>query len=309
MNPFNQKKKNDKQNQPQFVLTDCYPVDGVGEELLGRVVANYSSPLDDYCPSDPRPALGALARKTETIDTNFSSLLSVERNKTVAAKIGHILNIDIEKQENEKSNVISKIVRTRRLEQHFVCFQALLKKHEKEVVDLTRRAGGVAYMVVGFKSCLDGFMGKGREVARNHTAEVTAPVGLLSTAASHGVVNIGDTFDSTVGHASQASQTASTQATMVGERIFAVRYRVLTLRKNAIRFQEKDFGHVLRAEPQHGVYGAGDDDAEELVLGDDVSDIDEGEGDAEILELDNTEELVLGGEPINENESFIVDVE
>jgi hypothetical protein len=82
--------------KPTYILTDRIP----GSEiplLLGRIVADFVSPSDEYKPEDPRPAL--TSKIYEIIDTDFSTLFSVSKNNVAESKVGQILGISAEDRE------------------------------------------------------------------------------------------------------------------------------------------------------------------------------------------------------------------
>jgi hypothetical protein len=247
MNPF---KQQPVQERPSYVLTDRLPA-SVGDALLGRIVADFLSPLDEYKPEDPRPAL--IAGTLEIVDTDFSSLFSVSRNKLAAAKISQILHIDVESLLKNESSIKSSYVRTRTLPQHREVLAALLKKHATDIIKLLRDNKGKAYMAVGFKSCVDGEIGKARLYTNKKSVRIEAPVGAMVSAVSQGTVNLGDQANVGLDVQRSREEQLTTRATMVGEQIFAVRYRALSLSKRA-GGPEADYGDILRVKFENGVY-------------------------------------------------------
>ncbi|KAH7459113.1 hypothetical protein FOMA001_g20244 [Fusarium oxysporum f. sp. matthiolae] len=289
MNPFKQTKTTEL---PSYILTEARIPADEGDRLLGRIVADFNNPTDEYRPQDPRPALMLGPKVLEIIDTEFSSLLSVERNKVAQAKVGLILKVDFDKLAKEESSLKSSFVRSRFLPQHRDAFEALMQQHGDEVLKLLRDNKGKGYMVVGYKSCVNGQMGKTREYADGKKVDINIPTGAAVTAATHGAVNLGNQADVGVGLGSQDKQSSSTTATMVGEQIFAVRYRIITLVKGTKG--ESDFGDVQRVSREHGVFG--EEEEGKFITEDDTSD----DGVPEVVE---EEEVLLCGDAANESDS------
>src|SRR4051812_48598021 len=97
-------------DRPSYVLTDRLDA-SIKDVLLGRIVRDYRSPADNYRPIDPRPAL--VEGTLEIQDTEFSLLFSHKKNRTAAAKVGHIVSVDFDKLKNESYTLKSSFVRTR----------------------------------------------------------------------------------------------------------------------------------------------------------------------------------------------------
>lgn len=280
MNPFKQKPVLEK---PSYVLTDRLPA-SVGDVLLGRIVADFLSPLDEYKPEDPRPAL--IAGTLEIVDTDFVSLFSISRNKLAVTKISQILNVGVESLLKNEGSIKSSFVRTRTLPQHREVLAALLKKHATDIIKMLRNNKGKAYMAVGFKSCVDGEIAKERLCTNKKLVEIGVPVGAIVSAASQGAVNLGDQANVGLDVQRSREEQHSRKATMVGEQIFAVRYRALSLRKRADG-PEADYGDILRVKFENGVYSYSE--REGTFVDDDSDDENDDIG---------NEEVALGGESV-----------
>lgn len=277
---------------PSYILTEARIPDEEGDLLLGRIVADFNNPSDEYKPYDPRPALKSGPKFLEIVDTEFSSLFSSEKNSTAQAKVGVMLNIDFDKLATQESHLKSSFVRTRILPQHRDAFNALMREHKAEILQLLRDNGGKGYMVVGYKSCVNGQMGRSRDFANRTKVDVNLPTGAIVTAATHGMVNLGNQADLGFANDSSSKQGASMAATMSGEQIFAVRCRLITIRKD--KTDEGDFGDIQRVRPEHGVFGE-KEESEEFITEDDNSD-------DETFEVVEGEELLLCGDAADESD-------
>ena len=295
MDWFKQKKA--EPDLPSYVLLETNIPGEQGSKLLGRIVEDYRNPTDGYRPEDPQPALAKGPGVLQIIDTEFESLLSVEKNKTAQAKVGQILKIDFEKLKSEEHSLKSAFVRTRSLPQHFDAFKALLKIHANDIMQLMQRKDGKAYMVVAYKSCVNGQAGQERQYSKQQQVKIDVPVDTIASAASHGTFNLGDKANLSLQLGKKEGEKASTSATGVGEQIFAVRYRTLALRRRQQELGEPQFGDVLRVSYANGVFGYEDgpfiteDDAS-----DDGDDTKASAADGEETEADiaDDEAVVLG---------------
>jgi hypothetical protein len=296
MNPF---KQSQKAELPSYILTETrIPAEQEGDRLLGRIVADFRNPSDNYRPEDPRPALKLGPKVLEIIDNEFSSLFSIDQNKVAQTKVGQILKVDFNKLEKEESSLKSSFVRTRFLTQHRDAFRALVKMHGPEITQLLRdnksnkRKG---YMVVGYKSCVDGQLGKTRQYSDGKSVDFNLPIGAAISAAAIPAAtqtDVGFTLGTTGGKSSSAA------ATMVGEQIFAIRYCVVTLKGEG-----QYFGDVQRVSREHGVFGETDEyeevETEDFLMEDDVSD----DGEVEVF---GGEELHLCGDAGIEADAVMV---
>lgn len=239
--------------QSTYILTDRLPSSEI-PFLLGRIVADFASPTDEYIPEDPRLALNS--KTLEIVDTDFSSLFSGSKNTSVESKIGQILGISAKDGHNGQSRLKSKFVRTRTLPQHREALKALLDRFRPQILQLLKDNGGVAYMVVGVKSALDAEHGTERQFGNRTALSIGVPTGAIVTAASHGIVNLGQTADVDVNSSRARGQAVGTAATMEGEQVFAIRYRLVKLKKHFLGAKEPDvdYGNVKQGAVEAAVY-------------------------------------------------------
>ena len=242
------------QRQPEYFLVDRLPGSEI-PRLLGRVVASKESPTDEYRPEDPRAALKG--KYLEVFDRDFASLFWADRNKTAESKICSILDINFSSKEQERQNQFAaKFIRTRILPQHRDALTALLEKNRTEITSLLVENGGVAYMVVGVKSCIDGRSNTRLSDSSNRSIAIDLPVSDAVAAATHGIVTVGQALDSGVEFSSGRSVGADVTTTMVGEQVFAVRYRRIVLKKTFLSSKGAyvDYGQIQRAHFDAGVF-------------------------------------------------------
>ena len=246
-------KKESSSAQPTFILTDRLPSSEI-PLLLGRIVADFASPTDEYIPEDPRLALNS--KTLEIIDTDFSTLFAGSKNNSIESKIGQILGISTEDGHNGQTRLQGKFVRTRTLPQHREALKALLEQFRPQILQLLKDNGGVAYMVVGIKSALDAEHGTERHFGNRTALAIGLPTGAIVTAASHGTVNLGETADFDINSSRARGQAFGTAATMEGEQVFAIRYRLVKLKKHILGTQEPDidYGSVKQGSVEAAVY-------------------------------------------------------
>lgn len=265
--------------QPTYILTDRLPSSQI-PLLLGRIVADIASPTDEYIPEDPRPAL--TSKPLEIVDTDFSILFSGSKNTFVESKISHILGLAAQDGQNSTSSLQSKRVRTRTLPQHREALKALLGKFKPQILQLLRDNGGVAYMVVGVKSALDAEHAVDRQFGNRKALTVGLPTAAVVSAASHGTVNLGPGADVDVNVERVRGRAFESAGTMDGEQVFALRYRVLTLKKKlflAGQGVDVDYGSVKRVAFEDGVYGDVEGGREEISEDEDDDDDDDDDED------------------------------
>jgi len=251
-------------DRPSFVLTDRLPAD-TGEKLLGRVVADPRSPVDEYVPRATDTRFAMKGQVYEVADSNFSSLFSVEKNKQAQTKIGQVVGLDLEKLTKDEHSLKTAFVRTRIMEQHKDALKALLGSGmTPEITTLIRdnkgSNAGKGYMVVGYKSCVDAETSKDKQFHQNTNVKIDVPTDTIVTAATHGAISLGE--GANIGQTLNKSEdvNASMTSTSVGEQVFAIKYRLLTLRKLNKRDagqQSVDFGDIVRIKFENGVYGLG----------------------------------------------------
>lgn len=116
--------------------------------------------------------------------------------------------------------------------------------------------GGVGWMVVGVKSCIDGSSGARIVDSGTRSVKVDLPVSTAVAAATHGTVTVGTAVDVSAGVGAGHSTGGDVTSTMVGEQVFAVRYRRLMLKKAFLSSKGAfvDYGQIERAHFDSGVF-------------------------------------------------------
>ena len=243
--------KGPKDKLPQYVLVDRLP-SSVGPRLLGRIVLDIQSPADYYRPEDPSRDL--VNETLEIVDSNFSTLFSINRNLAVEAKIGQIVGVAVDDGRSAEKKFEGRIVRTRFLTQHKDALKKLLEVRRAEIVELLSDAKkGRGYMIVGIKTAADASVSAKQASHRTTKIGVEFPVNQASAAASHGALQTAAANpQAKMDFTNDASVATSTH--MDGEQIFAVRYRIVTLKRKHGQ-DSVDYGDVKRVNVEDGVYG------------------------------------------------------
>ncbi|RFU30416.1 hypothetical protein B7463_g5905, partial [Scytalidium lignicola] len=199
-------------------------------------------------------------------DSAFSFLFSQNNNYNVQFKLGQILGVTVEKGKEIKVGITSKYVRTRNLTQHYDTLKTLLARHRKEILELAPLVKRKRlYMVVGFKAAVDADMHKSFEEKQSMSLQAAFPAEAVVQAASHGAVNLGNTINPQLDTDGRRENNMNASAKMIGEQIFAIRYRILDLNLKK-KSEPIKHGEIMRVKHGEGVYGAGD---KELVFEDD----------------------------------------
>ena len=193
----------------------------------------------------------------EIVDEGFETLFSVTKNTTAQLRVGQIVGVEFDKGQSRSVTVKGKYVRTRTLTQHPDVLDALLKDYREEILDLLRKQkNGRAYMIVGLKTAVDGEFKSDTKVHTTATIKAALPAGAVAQAVSHGTVNPGDKADPQGKFGKDHEASRVTSFGMVGEQIFAVRYRLISLKRPRHGKDEQvNYGEVFRVPETDGVYG------------------------------------------------------
>ncbi len=248
-----------KAKNPSFVLTDRLPAKEVAPRLLGRIVADIFHPTHYYRPDDPRPSL--TMERIEIVDTHVSSVLSMVKNDVVKAKVGDLLEISVNSDSTSKYNMKSKWVKTETLTQHPDALKNLLKDHRESIQELLERNGDKGYMIVGIKTCLEPSVQTDEESSKDVGTEMRLPTAAIIAAASHGALQAPEKMDVSGELQYSRSGTARTGYQGVGEQVFAIQYRKVTLKKQIpwpkkIKPPEVRSGGLMVVAMEDGVFGS-----------------------------------------------------
>ena len=168
-----------------------------------------------------------------------------------------LLNIQFDDTHASTQSREAKVVRTRSLPQHREALASLLEQHRSAIVQLLGDNGGEGHLVVGVKSCIDGAHKTQSGSGAKRKIQITLPTGLIVDAASHGTVHLGQAADLTADLESENAWSAEQTGEMVGEQVFAIRYRHLMLKKPFLsrKGEYVNYGKVEHALFESGVYG------------------------------------------------------
>ena len=286
-----------KKRHPEYLVIDKLP----GSEipfLLGRIVANPRSATDEYKPEDPRSALKG--KYLEFFDKDFSTLFSASNNEKAKASVSRVLGFDIEKETSTTTKQTAKSVRTRILPQHRDVLKALLDHHRAAILNLLADNKKTGYMIVGIKSALDGQQSRKGHQGSKKRLRLNVPTGAAVNAISHGTVDIGDNADVNVDAGIENAWTGSSKSTLVGEQVFAIRYRRITLRTAFLSEKGRNvkLGDAVWTRDDEGVFGEGE--KEEITEDDDDNDEDNDQSDIE--------DGLDGGVDLHTNSSTLKDI-
>lgn len=267
-----------KKRHPEYLVIDKLP----GSEipfLLGRIVANPRSATDEYKPEDPRTALNG--KYLKLFDKDFSNLFSTSSNEKAKASVSKILGFDIEKKSSTTTKQTAKFIRTRILPQHRDMFKALLDHHRAEILNLLADNKKTGYMIVNIKSALNGQQSRKGHQGSKKRLRLNVSTGAAVNAISHGTVAIGDNADVNVDAGIENAWTGSSRSTLIGEQVFAIRYRRITLRTAFLSEKGRivKLGDAGWTRDDEGVFGEGE--REEITEDDEDNDEDNDQDDIE----------------------------
>lgn len=206
----------------------------------------------------------------EIVDEDFSILFSKIKDNTARASVGSILGISVDDKKRLSTSFQGKYIRTRRLIQHYDTLKALIEKHRLEVVELLKLpSNGRAYMVIGYKSTINGKVGDFSTNVKKTTMHLAFPTEEAVRAATHGAANIGPNFNLNLDNDRTDAFIRSYSAQMQGEQIFAVRYRIITYKEkhesDPARWSNWNEGKgEYRVDYHLGVYSPRTEDGEGL---------------------------------------------
>ena len=248
--------QNSKGRHPEYLIIDKLPGSQI-PLLLGRIVANPRSVTDEYRPEDPRPALEGTY--LELFDKDFATLFSATNNERARASVSRVLGFDVDKEESISTKQTAKFVRTRILPQHRDVLEALLDHHRPAILKLLGDNKKTGYLVVGIKSAFDGHQDRKGHSGAKKRLRLNVPTGAVMNAVSHGAVDIGDAADVNVEAGFETAWSSSSESTLVGEQVFAIRYRRITLRTAFLSENEKNvkLGDAVWTRGDEGVFGDG----------------------------------------------------
>lgn len=267
---------------PSFVLlSQKLPAETLAPKLIGRIVESVRQPTNGYRPEDPRSLLGHTP--IEVTDTNASVYRTSIRDSTVRTQLGEVLGFSAQDMETGGARLEGKKIITRFLPQHRDAWDGIYAAHKGDIDSLLKLCGGTAYMIVGFKTVVDGTIKVERGQSHGLEGHAELPLGAAVTSATYGAVNLGSWANPGVGAGKVVSADWVARNEIEGEQIFAIQYRVVRLQREGKLWSNKKTGQLMAihvADFQDGIYG--DDDDEDSVSKEAIyEDDDEEESDEE----------------------------
>jgi hypothetical protein len=263
--------------KPSFIALEVpIPAKECGDKLLGRVVTDMRNPTHDYKPEDPSEYLKSYS--LEVWDADWNTFAEHNRTITGTLAVGKILGLSGNKSSNATDTRKGGFVRTRRLTQHKEAKKTLMaSKHADDVLTLLEENDSIGYLAVGYKSSFDGThaMEFGEQTAFGVKAAV--PAAEAVQAMTEGAVHFpASTVNPTADLEVTSKSTNQTLAHAIGEQIFAVQYRPITLRSSIFGSGKKEvrIGPLARVKFPAAVFGDGEEEME-ILEDDDVLDLPE----------------------------------
>jgi hypothetical protein len=283
--------------KPSFIVLEApLPAEDCRDKLLGRVVTDMRNPTHDYKPEDPSDYLTSYSLEVWDADWNTFS----EHNKKVAGNlaVGKILGLGGNKSNNAKDERKGGFVRTCKLTEHKDTKKALMaSKHADNVLTLLEENDSIGYLAVGYKSIIDGSHAMEYSQQKTVNFQAAIPAAEAVEGATKGAVHLPADAVNPKGELEvNNSSTNKVWANAVGEQIFAVQYRPITLTSSWFGSGEKEakIRPVARVKFPVAVYGDGDGDVE--ILQDD-----------EVLELPEDDDGTILAEEVFSDDNVVTD--
>jgi hypothetical protein len=225
--------------------------------LLGRIVADVDDLLQEYVPHDPQQVTKNLPNlePMEVTSNDVENFLAATKSKDAKVRLAQIFGISSTKSDQASNHVKARIVITRTLRQHQQVFDALMKAHKEDIVNLLKNQSRQrAYMIVGLKTCLNTEFGSSNKSSSGRDIHFQLP--LQEAAIAFGVpplpINLANLSTQVT---KENSLEVLSRFLAVGERVFSVRLREVKL--HSLFRKGQSIGGILRFPPQQGVFGDG----------------------------------------------------
>ncbi|KAM0712559.1 hypothetical protein Q7P35_000005 [Cladosporium inversicolor] len=259
---------------PSFCIIETSIPASEENTLLGKIVADIQNPTYEYANYTPASYTEVLGNRTlEIKDMDVKYVYEQNKSSEVQAKLGSLLSGTSTASANNANNLTTCFVRTRTLQQQREVFQCLLDKNRDSIMKLLQDNGNTAYMIVGFKTAVDGAK------SRLHTTQSHAAfhVQLPATEVAQAVTGAppflpGEFLNPQAGFSRQVGERIESSNTMQGEQIFAVQYRRLRARKPSAD-DHVTFGELERYKKEAAVFH--DENDGPILLEEDDEDVDE----------------------------------
>lgn len=265
-------------NEPLFYILKYRLPASETQNLLGRFVKHFNSPLDVYTPEKPAEIFDSLPVVQTTIKDAHLFIQSAN-DKTLKIVLQNLLSFGKASSGRQELNLGSSRIKTWRLRQREDVFKALIANDavKRKVLEYLP-VGGKLYMIVGMMTCehahIKGFGQSGNKVSSSGTVPVSQMAALVS----------GVPVSIPVGNIEVQTETLSSadwslSGKAQGAEVFAVEYRI-------VKRPFVGFGKSLslaKKNPHFNTgltYGVSDDEDEES-----DSDGDDNGGDGSYLTL------------------------
>jgi hypothetical protein len=278
--------------KPSFILLEVpLPAKECGDKLLGRVVTDMRNPTNDYKPENPSEYLTSYS--LEVWDADWKTFSEHNKKKDVTLAVGKTLGLSGSKSSNATDKRTGDFVRTRRLTQHKDTKKALMvSEHADDVMELLEGNDNVGYLVVGYKSILDGSHSMEYSQQKALNIKGSIPVSEAVQGTTQGAVNLPTNAVNPKGEM-EASDSSKNQT--------LVQYRPITLTSSWFSSgKEAKIGPVARVKFPAAVYGDNDDEAE-ITEDDEVSGLPQ-DDDGVIM----AEEIVCGSDLVSDSSLFVL---
>ncbi|MCJ1279482.1 hypothetical protein MMC21_007306 [Puttea exsequens] len=257
-----------QEERPYVLLSDQLPSMWVAK-LLGRIVADPRYPSDAFAPK--RVKSGFMDEIVEVVDTNVQITLHTNQESELQAKLERLLGLQKSLSSGNEATFNSKRAVTRSLELHKDVWEKVYSQYKQEVDELlaSRDCKGVAYMVVAVKTIMDAEVEAQRGYNQAVVINAEVPISQITTAALMGsgvpAPPVPDNISPMIQVEKKLSADWLQRNVAEGERIFAIRCRVIRSRKKWVPWAENkpaEYGQMHRVAPAHGIFGASEEDAD-----------------------------------------------
>lgn len=223
--------------------------------LLGRIVANVDDLLQDYVPENPQDVISSVPdlEPMEVVDNDVETFISATEGEEAQVRLAQIFGVTKGSSQQHSSRFKAQTVITRVLRQHDKVFTALMKTHNKDIIELLKKQSTQrGYLIVGLKTCVDAEICSSAQSSGK--GGITLEVPLQEAAIAFGApplpINL---VNPSITVNRENSRDLLSRFVASGERIFSVRVREIKF--HGFLSKQPRVGDAIRFPDQRGTFG------------------------------------------------------
>jgi hypothetical protein len=200
------------------------------DKLLGAIVQDFQDPQRNFVAA-PKDSVSVVM---PVEDTDFNTFLSTIESGKIWSRVGSIFKTAFGEDSTTKERRKSQKVRSYGLHNEEKTFNVSKEANIAEIQEMIKNNagghGGVVYMVVGIKTCIDGQFWSDSSSSSHKEGKLEIPTDEISTS----LTGIRPPIDANLGVSGSRDAGEGQEGYLVakGERIFAVKYRMIKTRRD-----------------------------------------------------------------------------